>query len=187
MFQAVEVKEALKQLCLTGDPDSLSAVLLNLEEEEDNVLLNLEEEEEEDNVLVKMEEEEEEDNVLLNLDEDEKEDNAHTGYVQPKCEEGSSVNQKQKCPHCGKIIVKRENMQKHISAKHPIVREYMCNECPFSSAHKAQLKKHINSMHTRSSFACSQCDQECNTKNNLDWHTRTKHEDTKPSCDTLNR
>ena len=148
-IQAVEVKEALKQLCLTGDPDTLSAVLLNLEEEEDNV---------------------------------------HASYVQPKYEEVSNqISQQQKCPHCGKIIVERGKMQEHISAKHPAAREYNCNECPFSAAHKAQLKKHRNSMHTRSSYVCPQCDQVCKTKNNLDWHTRAKHEESKPSCDSLNR
>ena len=138
MFQAVEVKEALKQLCLTGDPDTLSAVLLNSEEG----------------------------------------DNVHTTFVQ---------QQQQKCPHCGKIIAERGNMQQHISAKHPTTGEHKCNECPFSSAHKAGLKKHRNSMHTRSSYACPQCGQVCKTKNNLDWHTRAKHEESKQNCDPLNR
>ena len=64
------------------------------------------------------------------MDDEDEEDNVHTSYIQPKCEEGSNVNQKQKCPHCGKIIVKSGNMQKHISAMHPTVREYMCNEKP---------------------------------------------------------
>ena len=147
MFQAVEVKEALKQLCLTGDPDTLSAVLLNLEEGDN-----------------------------------------HTSFLQPKYEEvNNQISQQQKCPHCGKIIVERGNMRQHISAKHPTAGEYNCNECPFSSAQKAQLKKHRNSMHTRSSYVCPQCGQKCKTKNNLDWHTRAKHEESKPSCETLDR
>ena len=147
--QAVEVKEALKQLCLTGDPDTLSTILLNLEEEEgDN----------------------------------------HT-FVQPKFEEiASNVSQQQKCPHCGKIVVERGNMQQHITAKHPTAGgEYKCNECVYSSAHKDRLKKHRNSMHTRSSYACPECGQICKTKNNLNWHIRAKHEESKPSCETLNR
>ena len=142
----MEVKEALKQLCLTGDPDSLSTILLNLEEDDDHP------------------------------------------YVEPKCELVSNVSEQQKCPHCGKMIVKRGNMQRHITAKHPAAGEYKYNECVFNCEHKVQLKKKkINSMHTRSFYACPQCDQICKTKSNLEWHTRAKHEESKPSCETLDR
>ena len=108
----MEVKEALKQLCLTGDPDALSTILLNLEEDDDHA------------------------------------------YVEPKCELVSNISGQQKCPQCGKMIVGTGNMKQHITA--------YCYVCP-------------------------QCDQICKTKSNLEWHTRAKHEESKPSCETLNR
>ena len=137
-FQAVEVKEALEQLCLTGDPDTLSTILLN---------------------------------------------DGQTNYRELKSEV-SNINDKQKCPHCGKIIVKKRNMQRHISAKHA-AGEFKCSECVFISKDKVQLRKHSLSMHTKSSYVCPQCDQRCKTKNSLDCHRRAKHEDLKPSCGIL--
>ena len=130
----MEVKEALEQLCLTGDPDTLSTILLNDELKS----------------------------------------------------EVSNINHHQKCPHCGKIIVKTRNMQRHISAKHA-AGEFKCSECVFISKDKVQLRKHSLSMHTKTSYICPQCDQRCKTKNSLDCHIRAKHEDLKQNCGILNR
>ena len=124
--------------CISGDPDSLSSILLNMDEEEGDNSFELE-------------------------------------------HEVSAPDDKKKCPHCGKIILHRSNMRKHIKRRHSA---YQCNECSEICSNKVQLRRHTNSQHTRSGYPCSQCDKTCNSKSNLDQHIRAKHnEELKPNID----
>ena len=52
---------------------------------------------------------------------------------------------------------------------------FNCVECEYSAKKESNLKRHIQSVHTKSKFECVYCEEEFSRKDNLTRHKNRKH------------
>lgn len=77
-----------------------------------------------------------------------------------------------KCSKCQKAFTRREDLQKHIRAKH---RVFKCNECDKSYEHRKSLYEHRKGVHELVKHHCEHCPYNTAKKSNLERHIKNKH------------
>ena len=87
----------------------------------------------------------------------------------------SEANPKVHCPKCGKVLVNKNGLRKHLKFIHHQVRDQQCQDCGYNTYSAGNLKLHINKMHLGIPLVkvpCPHCDKKVG---NLPLHTKTYH------------
>ncbi len=90
-------------------------------------------------------------------------------------DEPSEAEQERKCVHCQKIYESRKALSDHKRRNHGP--EQQCPECQFSTPHKGNLKRHIDSVHNNiprvvAKKRCPHCNKLVRTGSNYNDHVR---------------
>ena len=85
------------------------------------------------------------------------------------------------CDQCEKKFTKKANLIRHIQSIHEGAK-YACNQCDYQASHQASLIYHNQSNHEGVKYACNQCDHQFSSQGNLNTHIRSIHEGVKYAC-----
>ncbi|XP_035680256.1 zinc finger protein ZFAT-like isoform X2 [Branchiostoma floridae] len=78
------------------------------------------------------------------------------------------------CRYCGRFFYYDKTLAQH-ERTHTGERPFACNECPYASATKEGLKRHIQGSHSKVLIKCEQCEFSTNNKYTLWRHTKKEH------------
>ncbi|CAH1270600.1 ZFAT [Branchiostoma lanceolatum] len=78
------------------------------------------------------------------------------------------------CRYCGRFFYYDKTLAQH-ERIHTGERPFTCNECPYASATKEGLKRHIQGSHSKVLIKCEHCEFSTNNKYTLWRHTKKEH------------
>ncbi|XP_078688867.1 zinc finger protein ZFAT-like isoform X2 [Branchiostoma floridae x Branchiostoma belcheri] len=78
------------------------------------------------------------------------------------------------CRYCGRFFYYDKTLAQH-ERIHTGERPFACNECPYASATKEGLKRHIQGSHSKVLMKCEHCEFSTNNKYTLWRHTKKEH------------
>ncbi|CAN0156900.1 unnamed protein product [Lampetra fluviatilis] len=86
------------------------------------------------------------------------------------------------CPACNRQFICRSSLQHHVQRRHPTKpsnKSHQCDQCPYSTDYKGNLKKHQRTHTGEKPFKCTVCEKAFTLLSNLYRHQRT-HTGEKP-------
>ena len=95
-----------------------------------------------------------------------------------------------KCPHCEKIYMKTDVLQKHVMKVHEQkdsnLTKIRCEECKETFSNETNLKRHVKT-HAKlpETFECDKCRKMFSRRDNLDRHKLRKHNFTNFDIDSM--
>ena len=91
------------------------------------------------------------------------------------------------CMFCESRFKRKQQWINHVSSVHERKKPFNCKKCDFETALKANLNRHMESIHNKSMnkiFECKNCDKKFTSKRGLTGHVESVHEGKKPyGCD----
>ena len=77
------------------------------------------------------------------------------------------------CNECDKIFETKHGLEKHVKAKHLVLKPYECDQCVFVSPHKSALTFHVKTQHEKS--ICKNCRKPLKLNEPHDYCVHYKH------------
>ena len=93
-----------------------------------------------------------------------------------------------KCPICDKNVSSKQSLKEHIESMHD-KKKFECSECGYSFKHGGNLNKHKKICHEGGDYkySCKQCNKDFSTKQSLKRHTFSVHLGQKHTCEQCSK
>ena len=90
------------------------------------------------------------------------------------------------CTLCKRQFVFHSDVTRHMKTVHSGGSKLECDQCSYITARPNLLRRHIESVHTKATYACDECDYVATYPSDLRPHKLSKHAGVRYACDKCN-